>query len=140
VPSLILEDPYNNPCKWRYPPDCTDFWWRPPYNWSIPIPIPNTNSITNGIDTSGIENSPVWIHFQVHVTTYSISRALASRGWTKKTIGRIAKSRNANLRDLYLHNTSEFHSYHYVFVDESSYDKRIGFGQMGWSPPRVTPI
>jgi transposase len=48
------------------------------------------------------------IHFQVNVTTSSIRRALASRGWTKKTIGRVAKARNADLRDLYLHNTSEF--------------------------------
>jgi hypothetical protein len=28
------------------------------YNWSIPMPIPNTDSITNGIDTSGMGNSP----------------------------------------------------------------------------------
>jgi transposase len=33
----------------------------------------------------------LWIYFQVHVTTYSIRRALASRGWTKKTIGNVAK-------------------------------------------------
>jgi transposase len=39
----------------------------------------------------------LWIHFQVYVTTYSIRRALASRGWTKKTIGCIAKAQNADL-------------------------------------------
>ena len=32
------------------------------------------------------------------------------------------------------------HSYHYVFVDESGCDKRIGFRQTGWSPLGVTPI
>jgi hypothetical protein len=80
------------------------------------------------------------IHFQVHTMTSSLRRALASRGWTKKTIGRVAKARNADLRDLYLHNTSEFRSYHYVFVDESGCDKRIGFRRTGWSPLGVTPI
>jgi hypothetical protein len=39
----------------------------------------------------------LWIHFQVHVMTSSIRRALASCGWTKKTIGRVAKVRNADL-------------------------------------------
>jgi transposase len=78
--------------------------------------------------------------FEVHVTTSSIGRALASRGWTKKTIGRVAKARNADLRNLYLHNTSDFRSYHYVFVDESSCDRRIGFRRTGWSPLGVTPI
>jgi transposase len=82
----------------------------------------------------------VWDHFQVHVTIYSIKRALDSRGWTKKKIGRIAKARSAELRDLYLHNTSEFRSYHYVFVDESGCDKRIGYRRTGWSPLSVTPI
>ena len=76
----------------------------------------------------------------MHVTTYSIRRTLDSRGWTKKTIGRIAKARNADLRDLYLHNTSHIHSWQYVFVDESGCDKRIGQRRMGWSPRGVTPI
>jgi hypothetical protein len=34
------------------------------------------------------------------LTASSIGRALKSRGWTKKTIRRIAKARNADLRDL----------------------------------------
>jgi len=82
----------------------------------------------------------VWIHFQVHVTTSGIRRALASRGWTKKTIGRIAKARNADLRDLYLHNTSPFRLYYYMFVDESGCDKQAGYRRTGWSPLSVTPI
>jgi hypothetical protein len=54
----------------------------------------------------------------------------------------IAKARNADLRDLYIHNSwdSGFRSYHYVFVDESGCDKRSGFRRMGWSPLGVTPI
>lgn len=35
-------------------------------------------------------------------------------------IRRVAKGRNADLRDLYLHNTADFRSYQYVFVDEST--------------------
>jgi hypothetical protein len=58
----------------------------------------------------------LWDEFQVHVTTSSIRRALAFRGWTKKTIGRVAKGRNADLQDLYLHNKLDFRSYHYVLV------------------------
>ena len=50
-----------------------------------------------------------------------------------KTIRRVAKGRNADLRDLYLHNSSNsgFLLYYYVFVDKSSCDKRIGFRQTG---------
>ncbi len=55
-------------------------------------------------------------------------------------VWQIVKARNADFRDLYLHNTSEFHSYHYVFVDESGCDKRIGFRRTGWAPLGVTPI
>ena len=61
----------------------------------------------------------VWNHFQVYLTTSSIRRALVSHGWSKKKIGRVAKARNTDLRDLYLYNTSAFCSYHYMFVDES---------------------
>jgi transposase len=78
--------------------------------------------------------------FNADITTSSIGRALKSRGWSRKTIRRVAKGRNADLRDLYLHNTSEFRSYHYVFVDESGCDKRIGFRRTGWSPLSVTPV
>jgi transposase len=43
--------------------------------------------------------------FNAHVIPSSIGRALKSRGWTKKTIRRIVKGRNADLRDLYMHNS-----------------------------------
>ena len=77
--------------------------------------------------------------FKTLVTPFSIGRALASIGWTKKTIRRIAKRRNADLRDLYLYNTSHIRSWQYVFVDESGCDKRIGFRRTGWAPLGVTP-
>jgi transposase len=78
--------------------------------------------------------------FQLDVTVSSVRRALISRGWSKKKIGRIAKARNADLRDLYSHNTSHIRSWQYVFVDESGCDKRIGQRRTGWAPLGVTPI
>jgi transposase len=77
--------------------------------------------------------------FEVPVTTSSIGRALASIGWTKKKIRRVAKGRNADLRDLYLHNISEFSPKHFVFVDESGCDRRAGSRRTGWAPLGVTP-
>ena len=46
--------------------------------------------------------------FEVLVIPFSISRALASVGWSKKTTYRITQERNADLRDLYLYNLSNF--------------------------------
>ena len=82
----------------------------------------------------------LWDEFKVQVTTYSISRALKSIRWSKKTIRRIAKGRNADLRDMYWHNTSHIRSWQFIFVDESGCDKRIGFRRTGWAPLGVTPV
>jgi hypothetical protein len=82
----------------------------------------------------------MWDKFKVQVTTYSIARALKSIGWRKKkTIRRIAKGRNADLRDLHWHNTSHIRSWQFVFVDESGCDKRIGYRRTGWAHLGVTP-
>jgi hypothetical protein len=78
--------------------------------------------------------------FDELVSTASISRALASAKWSKKVTRQIAKDRNADLRDLYLHDASAFRSYHLVFVDESGCDKRVGYRRTGWSPLGVTPV
>ena len=77
--------------------------------------------------------------FEVLVTTSSIGRALASIGWTKKKIRRVAKGRNADLQDLYLYNISKFSPKHFVFVDESGCDRRAGSRRTGWAPLGVTP-
>jgi transposase len=82
----------------------------------------------------------LWEKFKVQVTTFSVARALNHINWTKKTIRRVANGRNADLRDLYLYNTSDFLSYQYVFVDESGCDERIGYRRTGWSPFGVTPV
>lgn len=78
--------------------------------------------------------------FGIEVSTQSIGRTLRSKGWTKKKIRRIAKGRNADLRDFYHHNMEGYRSDQLVFVDESGCDKRIGFRRTGWAPSGVTPV
>ncbi|KAJ5884843.1 hypothetical protein N7495_009353 [Penicillium taxi] len=58
--------------------------------------------------------------------------------WSKKTARQHAKEQNAHLRELYLHNLSDFQSYHLIYVDESGCDKRAGFRRTGWSPLDIT--
>ena len=78
--------------------------------------------------------------FDVLFNVSAVSRALKSIGWTKKASRQIAKERNADLRDYYLHNMSSYRSYHLVYVDESGCDKRIGFRRTGWAPLGVAPV
>lgn len=78
--------------------------------------------------------------FDVQVDVSAVSRALKSIGWTKKASRQIAKERNADLRDCYLHNLSAYRSYHLVYVDESGCDKRVGFRRTGWAPLGVAPV
>ena len=78
--------------------------------------------------------------FRVQVTNSSLKRALASVGWSKKVARQRAKEQNADLRDFYMHNLSDFQSYHLVYVDESGCDKRIGFRRTGWSPVGTAPL
>jgi hypothetical protein len=72
--------------------------------------------------------------FEVHVTTSSITKALVSIGWTEKKIRRVAKGPNADLRDLYLYNIWKFSPEHFVFIDESGYDKHARSWRTGWAP------
>jgi transposase len=78
--------------------------------------------------------------FRVSVSTSAVSRALKSIGWSTKTCHRVAKCRNADLRDYYMYKLSVFRSYQLVYVDESGCDKRIGFRRTGWSPLGTTPV
>jgi hypothetical protein len=82
----------------------------------------------------------LWDEFEVLVTTSMVSRALTSIRWSKKVARRVAKERNPDLRDLYLHNLSDFCLYHLVYVDESGCDKRIRYRRTGWSPLGITPV
>lgn len=81
----------------------------------------------------------LWSRYQVTASRWTISRALSSAGWSRKTVRRIAKGRNADLRDYYMHQVSEYASFQRVYVDESGCDKRIGARRYGWAPRGVTP-
>jgi hypothetical protein len=50
----------------------------------------------------------LWDEFRVQVTNSSLKRALASVGWSKKVARQRAKEQNADLRDFYIHNLSNF--------------------------------
>ena len=78
--------------------------------------------------------------FRVNVAPSTISRTLASIGWSRKATRRISKARSADLRDYYLYRLSDFRSFHLIYVDESGCDKRTGFRRKGWAPLGVTPI
>jgi transposase len=82
----------------------------------------------------------LWDEFALLATKASISRALRSKGWSKKTARVKARERNLGLRDEYFHYISGFQSYHLVYVDESGCDKRIGFRRTGWSPLGIAPV
>ncbi|KAJ5340390.1 hypothetical protein N7541_009514 [Penicillium brevicompactum] len=82
----------------------------------------------------------LWDEFALQATKSSISRALKSKGWSKKTARVKARERNLDLRDEYHRFISDFKSYHLVYVDESGCDKRIGFRRTGWSPLGTAPI
>lgn len=73
----------------------------------------------------------LWDEFQTLATPSSVKMALATKGWSKKTTRKKAKEQNADLRDFYLYNLSEFKSYHLVYIDESGCDKRVGFRRTG---------
>ena len=79
-------------------------------------------------------------NFNISVSPRTVGRELAETGWSKKVIRQVSNKRNADLRDFYLHNLSQFRSYHLVYVDESGCDKRAGRRRTGWSPRGLTPV
>jgi hypothetical protein len=82
----------------------------------------------------------LWDEFQAAVIPSTISRTLKVAGRSKKACHRVARERNADLRDFYMHKLSSFCFHHLVYVEESGCDKRIGFMRTGWSPLGTTPI
>lgn len=55
-------------------------------------------------------------------------------GLDQKNIRRVAKGRNADLGDLYLHNILDFSPQHFIFVAESGCDRRVRFRRTTDSP------
>ena len=75
-----------------------------------------------------------WDEFEVLVTVFSIRRALAFKGWSKKITRRVGNGRNADLRDLYLHKLSDFRCYHLVYADKSGCDNSLGLDGQAYIP------
>jgi transposase len=69
--------------------------------------------------------------FGIEVSQASVSRALASIKWSKKTTRQVAREQNADVQSYYIHKVSQFRSYQLVFIDESGCDKRIGTRRTG---------
>lgn len=69
----------------------------------------------------------IWDKIGKHVTIQSISRALASVGWSRKTARQIAKEQTADLRGFFLYHLTVFQSNQLIFVDKLGCDKKAGF-------------
>jgi arginine repressor len=82
----------------------------------------------------------IYNEFGIEVSQASVSRALASIKWSKKTTRQVAQEQNADSQSYYFHKVSQFRSYQLVFIDESGCDKRIGARRTGWSPIGTTPF
>jgi transposase len=82
----------------------------------------------------------VWDTFDELLSPSTISRSLKRAGWSKKVARRIAQEQNADLRDMYQYDLSEYEDKQVVYVDETGCDKRAGYRRMGWSPFGVTPV
>ena len=78
--------------------------------------------------------------FDVLVSTSTISRELRRARFSKKLNRRIARQRDAELRNLYLYNISSMTARQLVYIDESGCDKRDGFRRSGWAPLGVAPV
>lgn len=72
--------------------------------------------------------------FDTVVTRFSTGSALKDAGWSRKTTQNIAKERNPDLRDEYVHEVSSMRSDQMVIIDETVVDKSIGIKRKGWAP------
>ncbi|KAK4453047.1 hypothetical protein QBC34DRAFT_376501 [Podospora aff. communis PSN243] len=64
--------------------------------------------------------------FDVDVTRFSIGRSLKRAKWWKKCTQNVARERNPDLRDEYVHEISFLRSEQLVFIDETGVDRSIG--------------
>ncbi|EFZ03023.2 TPR domain protein [Metarhizium robertsii ARSEF 23] len=71
-----------------------------------------------------------------------VSRSTIGRGvkWTKKKMITIAKERNRDLRDDFIHRRSLFKLRQLVCVDESGDDREVAIPKKGYAPKGVPPI
>lgn len=75
--------------------------------------------------------------YGIRVSSSTISRGVK---WTKKMMITIAKERNRDLRDDYIHRRSFFKPSQMVFVDEAGDDRELAIPKKGYAPKGVTPV
>jgi DDE superfamily endonuclease len=81
----------------------------------------------------------LWKEFDVDVIRFSIRRALKDSKWSKKVIQNVARERNPDLRDEYMHEISSLYPDQLVFINETGLDKSIGIRRKGWAPRGKIP-
>jgi len=81
-----------------------------------------------------------WDEFHVWVTNSSLKRALASVGWSKKSLDKEQRSKMLIYEISICIIYQNPNSYHLIYVDESRCDNRVGFRRTGWSPLGLTPL
>lgn len=82
----------------------------------------------------------IWDEFALNISEDSIRRSLKACDWSKKKTQRVARERDADLRDACLKELSEYKSYQLVFVDESGCDTLAGVRRTGWAPRGLPAI
>jgi transposase len=64
---------------------------------------------------------------------------MADPKWSKKVTQNVARERNLDLRDEYVHEISSLRSDQLMFIDETGLDKSIGTRRKGWAPRGQRP-
>lgn len=68
------------------------------------------------------------------MTRFNISKALKKAKWLKKCTQNVARERNPDLRDEYIHKILFLRSEQLVFIDKTGVDKSISIKRKGWAP------
>ena len=78
--------------------------------------------------------------FEVDISRATIGRLVSAADWSRKVTRTVAQERNADLRDAYIYERSCYHSFQFVFIDESGCDRSIGTRRHGYAPKGITPV
>lgn len=80
--------------------------------------------------------------FGEEVSATTISRTLKKRRTTLKVMRRVAQQQVPDLQHFYYHRLKMMgsRSYHYIFIDESGFDRSGMFRKKGWAPKGITPV
>lgn len=77
---------------------------------------------------------------RVKVSLSNLNQSLKAMGWSRKISRQVARQRNQELQDLYIHKLSEFKTNQLVFINESGCNKKVSQQRWGWAPRGYTPV